>query len=237
MGSYDPYQIDRYLMKQLSLDETAAFEEAIKLDAELANQVEEHKRLLQSLQQVGKLEARSQISAITKNWKDFVPALSKTKPGGFETMIKKADEKIDELIQIAYQFFIPYSVSYRNAASKTMNEKETAYHLYSKKDYEEALPLLKKLPDKNIEARLMAGIALLALRKPEMAYQEFETIIEEKPLGFLSDAHWYAGLAALCLNETLKSTEHFQFIIKDENSGKKLKTKATDVLSNLKLTD
>ncbi len=230
MGSYDPYQIDRYLMKQLSLEETVAFEKEISRDVNLAKEVEVQKQLIQSLQMVAQLETQQQIKAITKNWKDFVPALSKTKSGGFETLVKKADEKIEQLTQLAFQFFIPYSVSYRKAAAETLKEK--AYHLYTKKAYEAALPLLRQLPDTNIEARLMTGIALLALQKPEKAYQTFEAIIRAEPFGFLTDAHWYAGLAALCLSEIEKSTAHLQYILKDENSNKKLKAKASDLLNN-----
>lgn len=235
MGNYDPYQIDRYLMKQLPLEEEVAFEKEISRDANLAKAVEEQKKLIQFLQLSGKLNARKQIKTITKNWKDYVPALSKAKTSALETIAKKTEKKIEELTQLAFQFFIPYSVSYRNAASATMNEQEKAYHLYAKKDYEGALPLLLKLPDKNVEARLMTGIALLALHKSEEAYKEFEKLINEKPLGFLSDAHWYASLAALCINKTQQSNEHLQFIIEDENSDKKLKTKAEGLLNDLKL--
>jgi len=224
-------------MKQLPLEEAVAFEKEISENLNLANEVEEQKKLIQSLQLAGKLESRNQITEITKNWKDFVPALSKSKPGTLEIIGKKTEEKIEQLVQLAFQFFIPYSVSYRNAASEILNEQQKAYRLYTKKDYESALPLLQKLPDKNVEARLMTGIALLSLREPEKAYQQFEIIIGEKSLGFLNDAHWYAALATLCLNETQKTTEHLQIIIEDENSDKKLKTKAEDLLNKLKLTD
>jgi len=237
MGNYDPYQIDRYLMKQLPLEEAVAFEKEISGDLNLANEVEEQRKLIQSLRLAGKFETRSQIKAITKNWKDFVPELSKSKKGGFETLTNKTEEKIEQLIQLAYQFFIPYSVSYRNSPTQNRNEKEDAYYLFTKKDYERALPLLEKLPDKNIEARLMTGNAFLALQKPENAYQQFETIIKKEPIGFLIEAHWYAGLAALCLNEKELSIKHFQIVIEDDNSSKKLKVKATDLLNNLKLID
>lgn len=234
MGSYDPYLIDQYLLNQLSLDETAAFENTIKQDVELANQVDEQRELIQSLQLTGKLETRTQIKAITKNWKAYVPELKETKTDGFETLIQTADEKIEQLIQLAHQFFIPYSVSYRNQPNQNRNEKEEAYYLFVRKDYEKALSLLAKLPNKNIEARLMSGNACMELQKYEKAYQIFKTIIKEKPLGFVNEAHWYACLAALCLNKTEQAIQHVQVIIEDTNSSKKLKSKATDLLNNLK---
>jgi len=236
MNNNDPYQIDRYLMNQLSLDETAAFEDEMSKDLNLANEVEKQRKLIESLQIAGKLESLSQITAITKNWKDFVPELAKLKTNNFETLAKATDEKIDQLIQLAFQFFKPYSVSFRKHSVENQNEKERAYEFYAKKNYEEALPLLKNLSNKNVETRLMLGNALLATDKPELAYQKFETIINEQPLGFVNDAHWYAGLAALFLNNTQQAMQHFQFVIDDEHAGKKLKTKATNLISHLKLT-
>jgi len=79
----------------------------------------------------------------------------------------------------------------------------------------------------------MLGNAMLVAEKFEQAYQQFNDIIEEKPIGYAAEAQWYAGLTLLKLSKPGEAMAHFQKITVDKYAEKKMKRNALKVVEQL----
>lgn len=233
MTNFDDIYIDRYLLNQLTISEQTDFEQTMEADTILKKRVQEHKQLIKATQLTGLMETKAQIRAVTKSWARYVPDLAVSVQEKMQHTKQSIMATAEEIVALVNQFFRPYAVSFRNTLSDNPTLEENAFNFYNKKDYEQALALLKQLPDTNKEAQLMIGNALLIMQQQEAALGHFKQLIEEKPIGYVSEAHWYAGLALLQLNRKDEAKEHFQKISADEYAGKKIKKKAHEILEQL----
>jgi len=161
---------------------------------------------------------------------DKLAASPPTKIHGLKQNIQALSEEMQALIN---QFFRPYSINFRSTESEIQTLEDSAYNFYSQKDYEQALGLLEQLPNTNKEAKLMLGNALLMEHQYSAAYHHFKQLIEENAIGYVSEAHWYAGLALLKLNRIEDAKIHFHTISINKYAGKKLKNKALEILEKL----
>lgn len=235
MNNFNDAYIDRYLLNELTPNERTNFKQQMELDFNLQEKVQIQKKIMQATKLAAKAETELQIKSITKNWQKYVPELATGKKTmqGIKKQMLVAEELLVSLIN---QFFTPFSVSFRNVLSeKDMTLEDRAVSFYTQKNYKEALPLLKQLPETNKEAQLMLGNALFISQQYEAAYQQFEQLIQQKPIGYLTDAKWYAGLVLLQLNRTEEAIAHFKWIADDENSGKKMKRKTLEILTQLEV--
>jgi len=233
MTNFDEMYIDRYLLNQLTVSEQHEFEQTMKQNAALVKQVEAQKKLIQATKLVKREATKAQVKTNTKNWEQYVDKLAGTSPSkiyGLKQSIQALSEEMQALIN---QFFRPYSVNFRNTESEIHTLEDKAYNFYSQKDYEQAFGLLEQLPNTNKEAKLMLGNALLIEHQYESAYSHFIQLIEENAIGYVSEAHWYAGLSLLQLNRIEEAKIHFQTISINEYAGKKLKNKALEILKKI----
>jgi len=234
MTNFDDSYIERYLLNQLSEQEKVNFENKIQVDIMLERKVRAHRKIMQAVVLTARSETKVKIKKITRNWEQYVPELVFENKPVKQSFKQNMQAITDEVIALIAQFFRPYSVSYRNVLPEASTVEEQAYDLYSKKEYQNALPLLEQLPNDNKEAKLMLGNAFLVLEQFETAYLHFEKLIEEKPIGYVSEAHWYAGLALLQLHRIAEAKTHFQKILIDDYAGKKMKNGANEILMELK---
>lgn len=233
MTNFDDTYIDRYLLNQLSENEKIQLEEKLEVDTMLRQKIQVQKKLMQATKLAGRSETIAQIKTVTKNWEQYVPELSEANLDRAHNFKQSLQTTAEELVALVNQFFRPYSVSFRDALTETSTIEENAFNLYAKKDYEKALPLLKQISPNNKEAKLILGNTLFIMEQFEAAYPHFAQLIDEKAIGYVSDAHWYAGLTLLKLSEIKKAKAHFQKIIVDEYVSKKTKQKALEILETV----
>lgn len=235
MTNFDDNYIDRYLLNQLKGSDKKNFDDKLKVDTMLQTKVKSQMKIMQAVQKVARANVKMQIGNITKEWEQYVPEL---KIGSFVAkqgeMLNKGIEAIkEEFIDLINQFFRPYSVSLRKASTAALTTEEKAFDLYRKKEFEQAITLLKQLPAENIEAKLMLGNALLITENFEQALEQFNIIIEAKPIGYANEAQWYAGLTLLQLNRPIEAKAYFQNISTDKYANKKMKNNAVEIIKQI----
>jgi len=233
MTNFDENYINRYLFNQLNDSEKKIIQDKMQVDKILQNKVKTQMNIMQATQKIALFDVKKQIKNITKNWEQYVPELT------FEKVSETKDEKlsiemvIDGLANLYNQFFRPYSVSFRKASSNNLTIEENAFELYKKEAYQQAIPLLKQLPNENIEAQLMLGNALLITQKFEQALKQFIKIVQQKTIGYTTEAKWFAGLTLLNLDRLDEAKLYFKEITFDKYAEKKIKKKAIEILEQI----
>jgi predicted Zn-dependent protease len=100
--------------------------------------------------------------------------------------------------RVFHAYYAPYrSDQITGIYRDNESEKNIAVYLYSKSDYNKALPLfssyLKEKPGDS-QVRLLLAICLMEENRPEEARIELEEIIHSDNGFFKADAHWYLTL-------------------------------------------
>lgn len=226
---YDLDTIDAYILGNLSPQDKNSFEETLAKDENLRAQVKERKELVLVAQLAsaatrkkelkalyGELEAEEKVDT-PKNDRPSDKSESPTQ----ETTTRQKGKLIrflpyllaaaclaafcflflfnttPELHPLLNAHYSPYSVTVRSGDNAT--EKEKAYQLYSDKNYEAAVPLLRQLAKSNEEARLLLGISLLETGSTEEALVAFRGL--SNSMLFADHANWYAALTHIQLNQ------------------------------------
>lgn len=232
MTEFNEDYINRYIFNQLNEREKKSIEAKMQVDNILRNKVKVEMNIMQITQKIARFDVKQQINNITKNWEQYVPELATNGVAEPQTQTLSIEAIADGLAALMNQFFRPYSVSFRKDSSNQTIEGN-AFKLYKKEAYKEAIPLLKQLPNENIEAKLLLGNALLINQKFEQALQQFTAIIEQKTIGYTSEAQWYAGLTLLNLNKLNEAKLYFKEITINKFAEKKIKNKALEILAHL----
>ena len=204
--------IERYLLNLLSEDEKQSFEERLKTDKTLAQEVSTQKEIIENVEGIGRLELKSQLKTIHSQ---LYPKQSSSKGITSRFILRFAAAAIFIGVlfgawwmmqqgptneQLFSENFEPYALSLnqRSDSEEVFYKIENLYHA---KNYEELIPLLEGVLDqseqKSSQLQLGLGIAYMQSGKSQEAINQFKTIIAKNDFNFEDEARWYLALANL----------------------------------------
>lgn len=238
--------IDRYLLNLLNQEEKRAFEEKLKSDKALFNEMSQHKELIDDIEGIGRLEMKEKLQNIhnqlypktpnsTQNLRRlyfriaaaaiFIGVLSI----GFWWM-QQAPTPAD----LYAQNFEPFELSLTQR-SEEGNEFKQIESLYSKGNFKGAIPLLENVINNNnvksSQLLMGLGVAYLQTGQPNKAITQFKNILETNDFNFEDEAQWYLGLSYLKLNDIKNAKIYLGVLASD--AGKDHHQAAHKILSQL----
>lgn len=207
-------RIEKYILGQLGTEEKQAFEARLKTSSELQSLVEDHKVLLDAIEEQSLIENMEQIhqdvfansssSAVTKtfslgiSWVKYGVAASVAILllwGGYTLSRKQTTEQ-----DLFASYFRPDPGLPTTMSSTDNFTFFEAMVSYKQGAYAEAIaqwePLLVKKP-KNDTLNYFIGVAHLANNNESEAITFLQWAIENRDGQFLSDAYYYLGLSYL----------------------------------------
>ena len=224
--------IERYILKDMSLEEYEAFTLQIKNNPDLQNKTESVKLLLLSIQETvleEKLDLfHNGISSSKKNKKDssgkiifmkrWMIAASMIVLVGLGALLFLNRETNEEKLFTAFYKPDPGLITAMGTTDNYLFEH--AMIDYKTKKYDSALNTwqkLLKIDPANDTLNYFIGSALLAEDKADEAIPYFKKVTGHSSSYFLKDAYWYTGLALI---KQEKITEAISNIEKSDHQNK-----------------
>jgi tetratricopeptide (TPR) repeat protein len=216
--------IEKYLSKEMTAVESAAFEKLLDKDPELAGELKLHTELLEAINDTGKTNLRNTLVQIhhknTNIW--LLPAFH-TKirtiaaiiilflvAGG--VLITNYLTRGVSVNTVYSQYFNPEDAL---IAVRSMDDKaafvEKGMRLYQQKNYSGALNAFSLEPE-NLLGKLYSGFSLMQLGQFEKAETYFTEILEDNNNLLLDQAEWNLGLCYLMTGERTKADSLFSKI-------------------------
>lgn len=253
MNTEEKYDlIEKYLEQKMTIEERRAFEQLIKNDPALREEVELHQQIGGTLKGEKIHQLRDVLKETDKNW-GVEGGDQKVKPRtiNFRRIIAIAATVL--LMVVAYQFFFPGSgaisneqlfadnfqpyqmlLSQRNLSQEEKNEVlENAISAYTKGDFQNASEAFLKLSENDpndISYQFYHAVATLGAKDNDTSIKLFRKIIAAENHPFKEQSQWYLALAYLQKGET-KSVEKS---LKKIQSGQFKYAEAQQILKELK---
>ncbi|MEN0003642.1 MAG: tetratricopeptide repeat protein [Bacteroidota bacterium] len=216
-------QIDDYVRGKLQGKTRQAFEDQLKQDAKLAEQVEEQKILIDGITAFGQNELKAHLKTIHEDlFQQKQPAKAKVRRLNWRPLAAAASVAL--VAAVAYWAFFaqpnyeqlyatnfePYAVNFNNRATDSTEETLQIQTFYSQQNYTAALPGLERLAQaepQRTRVQLALAITYLAEGQAEQALGALNLV--EDPL--LEDVvAWYQALAHIRLGEKAAAKEVLQ---------------------------
>ncbi|MEM1322089.1 MAG: tetratricopeptide repeat protein [Bacteroidota bacterium] len=248
-GKYS--SIEAYLLGQLSEGERQAFEERMAAEPELAQQVEQERKLLSGMAYFSQQQFKAELQAIHREVIEGEavkpPPEGKKKPGLPWWLIALVALGLAALLFWWLQGPAPtpqqlyaahYEVFELPSASRDPDNQAVqaqAYALYEQGQYQQALPLFEQLLENqtnNIPLQLAAGNCHLQLNQAQAALPYFARSLAADDLLYRDQARWYAGLTQLQLGLPEAARAYLQPLADDPSSS--YQTQAQGILKALK---
>ena len=220
MNTEEQYDlIERYLDKQMTEEETIAFEQLLEKDADLKEQLELHQQMAATLKGEKIHQLRAVLAETDRNWQSGDKSEEvKIRPINFRRIIAIAATVL--ILVLAYQFifsgggsvpseqlfadhFQPYQMllSQRDITEDEKNVLlEKAISAYAKQDFQNASDAFEQLSQsepENSSYLFYQAIAQLGAQKNVEAIARFEIIMANENHPFKEQARWYMALAYL----------------------------------------
>jgi len=228
-------QINLYLLNRLSPEEKVAFEKQMENDLKFKKEVLFQKEIAEAVQYKKSADAKAEITSLVQDWGKYIPEpeLNETATNFKQSVQQNIENFADTLNTLIAEFFNPYPAAFRNAAIEQLSIEDQAFYYYNRKDYLKAIPLLQKLPKDDQEVQVMIGNAYLTQQDYKTALLYFKNLIEDEAVFFLNQAHWFAGLCQLGLNQIDEAQNHIQYLINNENTSKETLQNAHALMNKL----
>jgi len=234
-------KIDRYLRNEMPVAEEKAFNEAIIQNEGLAKEVESQREIIDLIEL---LETKNKIEAI-----QYVEKLEE-KPQIKNRIIPVYYLAAASFLLLVCSFFVlktltnnkfqniadQYYNTYLFSDERSMDKQETknkAIRLYQQSEYKEAIPHLKLIASEESEYQLILGISYYEIHKYKQALQHFNVLLDKEDILYQNEAHWYAALTHLQLNEPDITIQNLKNILNDDDASKKFRNQAKDLLSKI----
>lgn len=232
-------QIDRYVNGEMSAEEVNVFEQRMRENGALAEEVLMHRDVLVGMNHYFNLELKKTLQE--------EEARLKKKPVNFYKWMGIA-ASIILLIAVAYfvlftgqtdpqqlyaQYYNPYPnivVPAQRSGNSTVNP---GLGLYEAGNYTEALQVFnQKIAEGEGETYVLfyAGIAALNTHEETDAIAYLEEVVNRQDTTFANPAQWYLGLTYLKSGQTQEAAQIFEEI---KASGNDYSQRASDILENL----
>lgn len=207
--------IEAYLDGSLNTKDKVEFEQRLSEDQELRTEVEKHRLLQEAVGDSQQISFREKIVAVEEEYEEGVPnnasvtswfnwkiAASILVLVGFGLLYWFQPYSAENSLFDSY--FTPYPAE-DVVRGEQQSPLEVAMSLYSNKNFDKAIPELKKLlhlkPAKK-QLHLYLGNAYLATDQVGLAIKEFQKLMPEFPL--TEQASWYLALSYLKQGEIEK---------------------------------
>ena len=232
-------QIDRYVNGEMNTEEITVFEQRMRENGALAEEVHLHRDVLTGMNQYFNLDLKRILQE--------EEAKLKKKPVNFYKWAGIA-ASIVLVIAISYlvfftgqtdsqQLYAQYYQPYPNVVTPAQRSESStinpALSQYEAGNYSEALTTIEEQISRGDQAPYLAfygGIAALNTNEETKAIAFFEKVIDRKDKTFAGPAKWYLGLAYLKAGQTKKAIQIFEEI---KTSGNDYSQRATEILEDL----
>lgn len=226
--------IEKYLEGELTEAERSAFEQEIANDPELAEHIRLHQQLEHSLSNREEIEVEQQLESIIaaidlekEAPADESPTTSKSIPWGrilslaaavtviavgTWILLSSGPQSSKELYAMHYNAY-DGSAELRSENGIPKSLLTEAFDTYNNREFTKAIGSFEEileLSPGNPRAHFYLAICFLETGKPDQAKTSLQVVIDEGQNLYLSQAHWYMGMACLqqedttCVKEQLK---------------------------------
>ncbi len=213
-------KIVKYLRNRLPEADRLAFEEAIKNDPKLAEEVEETSIALAVLKTGYNRERKKALKALMTEHKPkpttifsrIAPYLAAASIAlllafGIYHFYPTSSSEL-----FADQYFKPFSIAQKSSDGLTATLQEKAYDFYNKRQYNEAIPILEQLYSDNSKNRLLAGIAFYKTGNYQKASVQFNKLIDTEDFLYKETGMWYEAINQLKQNNPSKAKNYLKTI-------------------------
>lgn len=249
--SFDFDYIEQYLKGELAPQEKAEFENRMKNDPALAEEVSLHKDIIIGLETHFNSNLKSKLQQVEKeqSWqKEEEPEKEgRMLPFNIRPILAVAASLLILLVA-GYLFidstpnnqelFAAYYQPYPNivnpverSADKNLNDQGLFY--YENGDYFSAIRAFENqlaTDPANVAWKFYRGVSLLQVDKAESAAQDLRQVIQSNNIQFVVPAQWYLGLATLKMGNKGEAVAIFEKLAQSDNG---YATKAQRILAEL----
>ncbi len=224
-------RIEKYLDGRLDSVDRKEFEDVIKKDESLAQELKFQRELRETIKDEQKMKVRRTLSRVyrqtsykstfIKRWKLNAIAAAVTimilTAGGmmfnyFQTSSTNNIALYNEYFDVDSELF-----TVRADKSTVNNTVEDGITAFNEKDFTKALELFNKSND-NMASNLYAGFTYMQLLEFDNAIQKFNEILDDNNNLFIDQAKFNLALCYIANNDLIKAETELQGII-DENSA------------------
>jgi TolA-binding protein len=251
-------QIERYLHQQMSKEEQKSFEETMKTDAALQEEVQLHQEVEDTLKNEEVHAFRSALKEVNTSWQKPIEKERGRRVSGREGMGRRlilrrvvsiaavlgigivaflylwnaSDANTNDLFT---QYYQPYQliIEERSVPIEEQSELKQALQSYKEKDFAKAAEAFENLAKAKPEVTAFpfyAGLSYLANNNAEKAIPLLENIVDSNDLLFAQQARWYLALSYLQLDDTNKAVS----ILEQIEKGNYQHQQATELLERLR---
>jgi|GEM_PF-608838 len=242
-NDFDQRFIDTYIKHKHLLDikEVDAFENQLKFDRTLAEEVKLQQDIAKGIHLHFENELKNKLKAAGESSSNQTKVIS-LKYG----LLAAASISVFILMFIyllspdktPLEIYTAHYTTYPNIIDPTERgdnkvDKLDAYQLYEQKDYNKAIIAFDEMINKdenNIAATFYKGLACIEEEKLEMAVISLEKVISTADTRFSTPATWYLALTHLKLDHKEKAINLFK---KLKNSESSYNTRAEEVLDDI----
>lgn len=240
--------ISKYLGGELDAESTARFEEDLKRDPGLREEMELFVDIDRALADTELIDFRMQLQELHKQLEPEIH--SKSRSGMKRVTIIAAAASLALILgfsavnlfryntsqKLLDKYYSPYEITStnRSAASDADKVIRNAMEKYQNQQYGEAVVLFEKILENNPEqmaAQLYNGISNFEIKEYQKAGKSFTRVIEHNDNLYIEQAKWYLGFCYLKTDEKEKAIKQFREIA-DSNSY--YSDKARKILRKLK---
>lgn len=240
-------KIDQYLFNAMSDSEKKAFETEVNQNNDLAKELSIQKEMIELIELI---DTKNKIEAV--NYEQKKPEEKPEKNfrihpiyylaaasflvfmGSFLVLNKLSNNGFKNIANQNYQAYLLSDERSTNPA-EAIGTKDKAIQLYQQAKYKEAIPHLKQIAEDESVHQLILGISYFEINDYTAALQHFKSLIDDEDLLYINEAHWYAAITQLQMNEPEDASENLMRILNDENASKKIQLQAENLLAEIKL--
>ncbi|HFA48531.1 MAG TPA: tetratricopeptide repeat protein, partial [Bacteroidetes bacterium] len=235
MENPDQHIVDEYLLGNLSGEELASFEKKLEKEEALQAAVEDRKDLIAAVDALGDIQMKERVRRIHERATNKTTVVRQIKPRRINFRAYAAAAVALVAIGLSLwiwlrpplnerlyaDFFEPYSISFSSRGNDADQKLSEAGRLYNNGDYINAIPVLEKLLNEEINNKdgvlLATGISYMELGEYENAARIFENIIDKKGSPYYEQGVWYLALVALEENDIDGCKRYLGLLVEEED--------------------
>jgi tetratricopeptide (TPR) repeat protein len=226
--------ISKYLTGELDSLTSARFEEELRINPKLQQELELHKAVDEALADTEVMELRMQMEEIHKQ---LAPSIYETPKPQVRRMTRVAVAasfavllgfsavmlfQLNSSQKLFDKFYQPYELTSTNRSGNSATDQTLRYALekYQNKEYNQAVVLFEKVLEKDpnqMATQLYSGISYFEIAEYQKAGKSFSKVIEHNNNLYIEQAKWYLGFCYLKTDEKDKAIKQFTEIAKSDS--------------------
>jgi hypothetical protein len=249
--------INKYLKGEMDAQERTAFENEMKNNSELAEEVKLHREIDETLKDTDVLEFHQQLDAIYKKLNEegqlsSRPIEKKSKQRIIHLRWYYAAASFVILLGISAvlylilrpplnerlyaMYFKPYdgTINVRSGNQRAVSEMQSALDAYNNEDFKTAWAMLKDISDKdktNAKAYFFRGMSAMEINEPDDAIASFNNVIKHETSLYIDQAIWYQALCYLKKDDNVDALIQLTKVVETNGNHK---PEAEEIIGKLK---